>query len=181
MTKSHQVKILIGEKEIKSRIDELAVQLAEDYADKELIMIGILHGGAVLLADLSRALWRAGLKKYVYKDYFGISSYGSGIASSGKVRITKRLKNKIKNKNVLIVEDIVDTGRSLQKVMFELAKKQPKSIKTLALLSKPSRREVEVKIDYIGFEIENKFVVGYDLDYNEEYRTMPYIGEVIFD
>lgn len=181
MAKPHHVDILFSEEEIQEKIAELARAVAQDYKGCELVLIGILHGGAALLTDFARALWKAGLTTTVYKDYIGISSYESGVDSTGRVVFTKELKNSIKDRHVLIVEDIVDTGRSLTSATHILKNKEPKSLETLALLSKPSRREVEVAVKYIGWEIPNTFVVGYDLDYDEMYRTMPYIGSVVFD
>lgn len=181
MAKPHHVDILFTEAQIEAKIAELAEVVARDYANKELVLIGILHGGAALLTDFSRALWKAGLTTTVYKDYIGISSYESGVDSTGRVVFTKELKNSIKGRHVLIVEDIVDTGRSLASAIEILKSKEPESLETMTLLSKPSRREVEVPVKYIGWEIPNTFVVGYDLDYDEMYRTMPYIGNVVFD
>lgn len=172
---------MFDEEQIETRVNELAQQIANDYKDQELVLIGVLHGGAALLTDLSRALWKAGMTTNVYKDYLGISSYEGSTESNREPKFSKNLKNSIKGRNALIVEDIVDTGHSLLAVYNALQKLQPNSIKALALLSKPSRREVEVEIDYLGWEIPNEFVVGYDLDYDEMYRTMPYIGKVIFD
>lgn len=181
MAKPHHVEILFTEEQIAEKIAELATEVARDYAGKELVLIGILHGGAALLTDFSRALWKAGLTTTVYKDYIGISSYESGVDSTGVVNFTKELKNQIKGRHVLIVEDIVDTGRSLDSAIKVLKTREPLSLETLTLLSKPSRREIEVPLKYVGWEIPNTFVVGYDLDYDEMYRTMPYIGQVVFD
>lgn len=181
MAKPHHVVPLIAEDDLSRRIKELAGLVAQDYRDEELVLVGVLHGGAALLTDLARELWRAGMQNNVYKDYIGMSSYGANVDSSGKVMLSKKLKNPIAGRNVLIVEDIVDTGRSLAEAKKLLSAENPKSLKVLSLLSKPSRREVEVGIDYLGFEIPNEFVVGYDLDYDEMYRTMPYVGKVIFD
>ncbi len=180
MTKPHQVEVLFTETQIGERIAELATQVARDYQGQELVLVGILHGGAALMTDFARALWKAGLTTTVYKDYIGISSYGSKVESSGLTKITKELKNPIAGRHVLIIEDIVDTGRSLLAATELLRNKKPASLAALTLLSKPSRREVEVEIKYVGWEIPNTFVVGYDLDYDERYRTMPYIGRVVF-
>lgn len=159
----------------------MASIVARDYQDKELVLVGILHGGAALLTDFARALWKAGLTTTVYKDYIGISSYESGVDSTGTVNFTKELKNPISGRHVLIVEDIVDTGRSLDSAIKVLKTREPLSLETLTLLSKPSRRETPVPLKYVGWEIPNTFVVGYDLDYDEMYRSMPYIGQVVFD
>ena len=181
MAKPHHVDVLFSEQEIQTKIQEMASVVARDYQDKELVLVGILHGGAALLTDFARALWKAGLTTTVYKDYIGISSYESGIDSTGTVNFTKELKNPIKGRHVLIVEDIVDTGRSLDSAIKVLKTREPLSLETLTLLSKPSRREIEVPLKYVGWEIPNTFVVGYDLDYDEMYRSMPYIGQVVFD
>lgn len=182
MAKPHKVRELFSEEQIREKVDELAAKVCLDYKDKtELILVGILHGGAALITDLSRALWKNGLTTTVYKDYIGISSYEGGVSHSGRSEFTKQLKNPITDRHVLIVEDIVDTGRSLDLARESLLKLKPKSLATLTLLSKPSRREIEVPIEYIGWEITNQFVVGYDLDYDEMYRTMPYIGVVEFE
>lgn len=181
MAKPHHIVPMFTEEEIEAKIADLAKTIAHDYKDKELVLIGILHGGAALLTDFARALWKAGLGTAVYKDYIGISSYESGVDSTGRVIFTKELKNSIKGRHILIVEDIVDTGRSLSSAIEILNAKKPKSLETLTLLSKPSRREIDVPVKYIGWEIPNKFVVGYDLDYDEMYRTMPCIAEVVFD
>ena len=180
MAPKHHIEPLFSEQQILARIDELAKQIAHDYADQELVLIGVLHGGATILTDLGRALWKAGMTN-VYKDYIGISSYESGTESTGIINMSKELKNSVKGRAVLIVEDIVDTGRSLQAAITTISAQSPAKLATFAILSKPSRREIEVQLDYVGFEIPNTFVVGYDLDYDEMYRTMPGIGQVIFD
>lgn len=181
MTRPHHVEPLFTESQIAERIRQVAELVAKDYKGEELILIGILHGGAALMTDFARELWKAGLTTTVYKDYIGISSYQSGTERSGEVLFTKELKNSIAGENVLIVEDIVDTGHSLSLALSVLSKLKPASLKTFSLLSKPSRRETLVPIEYIGWEIPNEFVVGYDLDYDEMYRTMPFIGKVVFD
>lgn len=180
MAKPHHVEALFSEEAIAKRIRELASEVARDYRGKEIVLVGILHGGAALLTDLSRELWKAGLTE-VYKDYIALSSYAGGVASTGEVKVTKELKNSIEGKHVLIVEDIVDTGQSLAHARELLRQLKPASLGTLTLLSKPSRRSVDVLVEYVGWEIPNVFVVGYDLDYDERYRALPYIGKVIFD
>lgn len=180
MAPKHHIEPLFSEEQILTRIDELAKQIAQDYAGQELVLVGVLHGGATILTDLGRALWKAGLTN-VYKDYIGISSYGSETESSGTITMSKELKNSVKGRVVLIIEDIVDTGHSLQAAIKTISAQTPAKLATFAILSKPSRREVEVQLDYVGFEIPNTFVVGYDLDYDEMYRTMPGIGKVVFD
>lgn len=180
MAPKHHVEPLLSEEQIQARITKLAELIAQDYAGKELMLVGVLDGGAMAAVDLGRALWKAGLQQ-VYKDYIGLSSYGDGTESTGNITMTKELKNSLLGRHVLVVDDIVDTGRSLQAVLRKIKSGDPASIATFAILSKPSRREVEVKIDYLGFEIPNTFVVGYGLDYEGMYRTMPGIGAVVFD
>lgn len=180
MVPKHHIEPLLSEEQILRRIDELAKQIAHDYVGEEIVLVGVLHGGATILTDLGRALWKAGHTN-VYKDYIAISSYYGGTSSTGMIEMSKELKNSVKGRVVLIIEDIVDTGRSLEAAITTIKSNDPARVATLAFLSKPSRREVEVQLDYIGFEIPNTFVVGYDMDYDEMYRTMPGIGRVVFD
>lgn len=143
MAPKHHIKPLLSEEQILARIDELAHQIAADYKDQELVLVGVLHGGGTILTDLGRALWKAGMTN-VYKDYIGISSYGSETESSGSITMSKELKNSVKGRVVIIVEDIVGTGRSLQAAITTVAAQSPAKLATFAILSKPSRREIEV-------------------------------------
>jgi hypoxanthine phosphoribosyltransferase len=167
-------KVLISEAQIRSRVAELGAQLSHDYRDKgELLMVGILKGSFIFLADLSRAL---SIPRRV--DFLSISSYGMRGSKAGALRLILDLREPIRNRHVLVVEDIVDTGHTLSYLLEMLAARHPASLKTCALVTKPSRREREVTLDYVGFEIPDAWVVGYGLDYKDRYRTLPYIGTI---
>ncbi len=164
--------ILIDEEQLRQRVKELAEQITADYADQEdLLLICVLKGGYVFLSDLSRALARRH-----ELDFMGISSYGKGTASSGAVQIIMDLKQPITGRNVLIVEDIIDSGQTLSYMRRNLLARGPASLRICTLLNKPERREVDVPVDYIGFDIPDEFVVGYGLDFGEIYRNLPYIA-----
>lgn len=163
-------KILISQEEISERCKELAKQISDDYAGKVPVVIGLLKGSVPFMAELI---------KYLTIDceleFMAVSSY-SGTESMGDVRILKDLDRSIKGCDVLIVEDIVDTGKTLQKVKELLYSKGANSVKVVSLLDKPSRRIVDINAEYIGFEIPNEFVIGYGLDFNQKYRNLPYVG-----
>lgn len=160
--------ILINADEISRRTDEIAKQISEDYKGEQVVMICILRGATLFFADLVR---KVDLETNF--DFMEASSYGAGVTTSGEVRIIKDISTPIKDKNIIIVEDIIDSGNTLSFLKKILAQREPKSIKIASLLDKPERREVEIKGDYVGFEIPNVFVVGYGLDYNERYRNLP--------
>lgn len=164
-------KILISEEEIQARIAELGKAISRDYEGEDLVLVCILKGGVTFLADLMRNLT---IPHEV--DFMAISSYGRGTTSSGVVRILKDLDTNIEGRNVLIVEDIIDTGHTLEYIIANLRTRRPKSLRICTLLSKPSRREVDIPLDYVGFEIPNEFVIGYGLDFAEHYRNLPFIG-----
>ena len=164
-------KPIVTQEEMRARIRELGRQITADYAQKDLIMIGILKGAYAFYADLARAI-RLPLKV----DFLVVSSYAGKAKSSGKIKVLTELTEDIAGRDVLLVEDIVDSGCTVQHLRKTLGAKKPKSIKVCALLSKPGRRQVEVVVDYVGFNIPNKFVVGYGLDYAEKFRNLPYIG-----
>lgn len=164
-------KILISEEQLKKRIKELGEQIAADYKGKDLVVIGILKGAILFLSDLIKEI-----DLPLVIDFMAVSSYGSSTSSSGVVRILKDLDEDIEGKDVLIIEDIVDTGLTLNYLLGNLQARKPNSIKICCCLDKPSRRTAPVKVDYVGFEIEDEFVVGYGLDYAEKYRNLPYIG-----
>ena len=167
-----KVDVLISEKEIENRILEIADRINKDYEGEELTLICVLKGGVMFMCDLAKKL-----NLNVRLDFMSVSSYGSETKSSGVVKIIKDLDNSIDGKNVLVVEDIIDSGNTLSYLMDILKKRGPKSIKLCTLLDKPSRREKkDVFVDYVCFEIEDKFVVGYGLDYDQRYRNLPYIG-----
>jgi hypoxanthine phosphoribosyltransferase len=163
--------IIISEEQLKKRIKELGTQITADYYDKNLMIIGVLKGCFVFMADLVREI---NLPCKI--DFMYVSSYNKGTVSSGRVQIVKDLTVDIAGCDVLIVEDILDTGLTLESLCKILAVRNPASIKICTLLDKPARRKSDVYPDYTGFEIEDKFVVGYGLDYDQEYRNLPYIG-----
>ena len=162
---------MISEEEVKARTTELAEQISKDFQGEEVIAVGILRGGVYFCAELTQRITVP-----VILDFMEASSYGAGTESSGQVNITKDLIEDIAGKNVLIIEDIIDTGRTLSLLLENLRARGPKSLKLCALLDKPERRVVEVAVDYKGFVIPNKFVIGYGMDYDQKYRNLPYIG-----
>lgn len=166
--------VLISEADIQNRVRELAAQISADYADREqLVLVGVLKGSFIFLADLSR---RLNIPRVI--EFIAVSSYGSGSQSSGAVRLVMDVRGNIENRHVLIVEDIVDTGHTLKYLIGMLKSHNPASVKTCALVRKAERAEVEVHVDYLGFDIPDKWVVGYGLDYAEQNRSLPYIGTI---
>jgi hypoxanthine phosphoribosyltransferase len=164
--------ILLSAEAIQQRVREMAEEIQRDYAeDAQLHLVSVLKGGFIFLGDLVRAMTRP-----VTIDFMAVSSYAKGTTSSGEVRVLKDLDSGLDGRNVVIVEDIVDTGLTLQYLQEILHARTPKSLRTACLLSKPSRRAVEVKVDYIGFTIEDRFVVGYGLDFAEQSRNLPYLA-----
>jgi len=167
------MKFLLRKEDIERKVEELAKEIKREYEGKNPILIGVLKGSFIFLSDLIRRL-----DFPLEVDFVEVSSYGMGKESLGKIRVRKGIRSDIKNRHVLIVEDIVDTGLTTKYLIESLKKKKPASIKLCSLLSKPSRRKVHVDIDFLGFEIPDKFVVGYGLDFAEKYRNLPYITEV---
>ena len=167
--------VLISQERIQARVAELAETIARDYADAEggILLVGVLKGAFIFLADLARAL---PVPNAV--DFLALSSYGANGAARGAVRIVLDLRASIRGRHVLIVEDIVDTGHTLAYVQKMLTVRQPASLRTCALVTKPARREVGVPLEYVGFEIPDVWVVGYGLDHSDRFRTLPYIGSV---
>ncbi len=162
---------LISQEELAKRIKELAKEIERDYAGRDLLIVAVLKGSFMFLADLIREL-----DYHVAVDFMGTSSYGASTQSSGEVRITKDLEQSVAGRHILLVEDIVDTGLTLRYLVDTLRARQPASVKVCALLDKPARRRVRIGLDYYGFIIPNAFVVGYGLDYQEKYRGLPYVG-----
>lgn len=162
---------LLKEEEIHTRIHALAEKINKDYDGAPLIVIGILRGSVIFMADLIRKL-----NMPLSYDFMAVSSYGDSSVSSGTIRINYDIKTDIKDKHVLIVEDIIDTGRTLDRLKTILLGKEPASLKIITLLDKPERREIDVAVDYVGFTIPDEFVVGYGLDYANRYRNLPYIA-----
>ncbi len=167
------IHVLLTEEEVERRIQEIGAKISEDYAGKEIHLICVLKGGSYFMCELSKRITVP-----VTLDFMSVSSYGSDTKSSGVVKIVKDLDDSIKDKNVLVVEDIVDSGRTLNYLLEMLRKREPASVKLCTLLDKPSRRVVDVEVNYTGFEIPDEFVVGYGLDYDQKYRNLPYIGIV---
>ncbi len=172
----HTVEVMISEAEIKARVEELGRQITERYQDSgsEMVLVGLLRGSFMFMADLCRQVHVAH-----EVDFMTASSYGSGMSSTRDVKILKDLDEDIRGKDVLIVEDIIDSGNTLSKVREILSLREPKSLAICTLLDKPSRREVDVAVEYVGFSIPDKFVVGYGIDYAQRYRHLPYIGNVV--
>jgi len=172
MTYEEPKTVMISAAEIQQRVQQLAADIRRDYVNEpQLHFVSVLKGAFMFLGDLIRAMDRP-----VTIDFMAVSSYGKNTTSSGEVRVLKDLDTGLEGRNVIIVEDIVDTGLTLAYLQEILHARGPKSLKTACLLSKPSRRVVEVKVDYTGFTIEDRFVVGYGLDYAEQYRNLPYLG-----
>jgi hypoxanthine phosphoribosyltransferase len=170
--KDDVAKVLIDEARLQARIQELAIEIERDYATSDdLLLICVLKGAFIFLSDLSRLI-----KRPHEVDFMGISSYGAGTESSGAVRIVLDLKESITDRHLLIVEDIIDSGRTLDYLRRNLLARSPASLRIVTLLDKPERREVDVPVEYAGFEIPNEFVVGYGLDFAEIYRNLPYIA-----
>lgn len=167
------VEVLVNEEKVAERIEELGRQISEDYAGKQVHLICVLKGGVFFMCELAKRI-----RVPVSMDFMSVSSYGDGTASSGVVKIVKDLDETLENKDVLVVEDIVDSGRTLSYLLDVLKKRGPKSMRLCTLLDKPDRRVRNVKVDYTGFEIPDEFVVGYGLDYAQKYRNLPYIGVV---
>lgn len=167
------VRVMISETEVAKRIEEMGRQISEDYAGKQIHLICILKGGVFFMCELAKRI-----SVPVSMDFMSVGSYGDGTASSGVVRLVKDLDESLEGKDVLVVEDIIDSGRTLYYLLDVLRKRQPNSMKLCTLLDKPDRRVRDVKVDYVGFEIPDEFVVGYGLDYAQKYRNLPYIGIV---
>jgi hypoxanthine phosphoribosyltransferase len=163
---------LIDEDRLHTRIQELAQEIEDDYQDGgDLVLLCVLKGAIMFLGDLSLLI-----KRPHTLDFMAVSSYGAGIKSSGAVQIVLDLKSDISGKHVLIVEDIIDSGHTLDYLRRNLLARDPESLRICTLLNKPSRREIDVRVDYIGFDIPDEFVVGYGLDFNEYYRNLPFVG-----
>ena len=167
------IPVLKSEEEVDARIQALGEQISRDYAGKEIYMIGILRGSVFFMCELAKRI-----DVPVMLDFMCVSSYGDSTKSSGNVRISKDVDGDIVGKDVLIVEDIIDSGHTLSKLKKVLQERHPDSVRICTLLDKQERREVEVEVDYVGFSIPDEFVVGYGLDYAQKYRNLPYVGVV---
>ncbi|NAS05703.1 hypoxanthine phosphoribosyltransferase [Acinetobacter haemolyticus] len=169
------MRVMISSEEIQTKVKELGEKINAHYAqsDKELVLIGLLRGSVIFMADLCRAI-----EKPHELDFMTVSSYGGGTTSSRDVKILKDLDGEIHGKDVLVVEDIIDSGNTLNKVIQMLQTRKPNSIELCTLVSKPSRREIDLEVKFLGFEVEDRFIVGYGLDYDQKYRHLPFIGEI---
>lgn len=168
-----KISVLISEEEVGKRIRELAEQITKEYEGKEIRLICVLKGSVFFTCELAKRI-----ELPVTLDFMSVSSYGNGTESSGRVKIVKDLDEPIDGENIIIIEDIIDSGRTLSYLMDMLNARKPASLKLCTLLDKPDRRVTDVKVDYTGFEIPDKFVVGYGLDFAQKYRNLPYIGVV---
>ena len=165
------LKVLVTQEEIAEAVARLGKTLTEDYKDKEVVVVGILRGAAIFMADIIRAM-----DCYLTIDFMDVSSYGEALQSSGEVKIVKDLDTRVEGKDILIVEDIIDTGKTLKSLKELFEERNAASVKIATLLDKPEGRLVEIEADYTCFTIPNEFVVGYGLDYDENYRNLPYVG-----
>ncbi|MBR6638495.1 MAG: hypoxanthine phosphoribosyltransferase [Lachnospiraceae bacterium] len=170
---SEKIRVLLSEEEVDKRIKELGEQISKDYEGKNVHLICILKGGVFFMCELAKRITVP-----VSMDFMAVSSYGGGTASSGIVKIVKDLDEAIEGKDVIIVEDIIDSGRTLSHLIELLGQRKPNSIRLCTLLDKPDRRVVDVEVQYVGYSIPDEFVVGYGLDYDQKYRNLPYIGVV---
>ncbi len=172
----HHVKVLLTEEEVDKRIQELGDQISKDYEGKEVHLVCVLKGGSFFMCELAKRITVP-----VSLDFMSVSSYGGDTKSSGIVKIVKDLDEPLAGKDVLVVEDIIDSGRTLSYLLEMLKDRKPASLKLCTLLDKPERRVVDVNIDYTAFQVPDEFVVGYGLDYDQKYRNLPYIGVVEFE
>lgn len=173
---AEHVEVMLTEEEVDEKIREIGEQISRDYAGKQVHLICVLKGGVFFMTELSKRITIP-----VSMDFMSVSSYGSDTKSSGIVKIVKDLDEPLMDKEVIVIEDIVDSGRTLSYLMEMLKKRGPKTLALCTLLDKPERRVVDVKVNYTGFQIPDEFVVGYGLDYDQKYRNLPYIGVVKFD
>ncbi len=173
---AEKIKVLLSEEEVDAKIKEIGEQISKDYAGKQVHLVCVLKGGSFFMCELAKRI-----SVPVSLDFMSVSSYGSDTKSSGVVRIVKDLDEPLKGKNVIVIEDIVDSGRTLSYLLEMLKDRGPESLRLCTLLDKPDRRVVDVNVDYTGFQIPDEFVVGYGLDYDQRYRNLPYIGIVEFE
>lgn len=173
---AERIRVLLTEEEVDKRIRELGEQISKDYEGEEIHLICVLRGSVFFTCELAKRITVP-----VSIDFMSASSYGSSTISSGVIKIVKDLEDPLIGKNVIVIEDIIDTGRTLSYLMKMLKERNPKSLRLCTLLDKPERRVAQVDVDYVGFEIPDEFVVGYGLDYAQKYRNLPYIGIVEFD
>ena len=173
---AERIRVLLSEEEVNERIRQIGEQISKDYEGRQVHLICVLKGGSFFMCELAKRITVP-----LSLDFMSVSSYGGGTKSSGVVKIVKDLDEPLDGKDVIVVEDIVDSGRTLSYLLELLDKRNPKSLALCTMLDKPERRVVDVKVDYTGFNIPDEFVVGYGLDYDQRYRNLPYIGVVEFD
>ncbi|MCI8615259.1 hypoxanthine phosphoribosyltransferase [Parablautia intestinalis] len=173
---AEKIRVLLSEEEVDAKIKQIGEQISKDYAGRQVHLVCVLKGGSFFMCELAKRITVP-----VSLDFMSVSSYGSETKSSGVVRIVKDLDEPLKGKNVIVIEDIVDSGRTLSYLLDMLKDRGPESLRLCTLLDKPERRVVDVNVDYTGFQIPDKFVVGYGLDYDQRYRNLPYIGVVEFE
>ena len=173
---AERIEVLLTEEEVDKRIQEIGERISKDYAGKQVHLVCVLKGGSFFMCELAKRITVP-----VSIDFMSVSSYGGDTKSSGVVRIVKDLDESLKDRHVIVIEDIVDSGRTLSYLLDMLRSRGPLDVKLCTLLDKPDRRVVDVNVDYTGFEIPDEFVVGYGLDYDQKYRNLPYIGMVKFD
>ena len=173
---AEHIRVMLSEEEVDKRIKEIGEQISRDYAGRQVHLVCVLKGGSFFLCELAKRITVP-----VSLDFMSVSSYGGDTKSSGVVKIVKDLDESLKGKNVIVVEDIVDSGRTLSYLLEMLKDRGPESLRLCTLLDKPDRRVIDVNVDYTGFQIPDEFVVGYGLDYDQRYRNLPYIGVVEFD
>ena len=173
---AEKIKVLLSEEEVDEKIKEIGEQISRDYAGRQVHLVCVLKGGSFFMCELAKRITVP-----VSLDFMSVSSYGSETKSSGVVKIVKDLDESLKGKDVIVIEDIVDSGRTLSYLMEMLKNREPASLRLCTLLDKPERRVVDVHVDYTGFQIPDEFVVGYGLDYDQRYRNLPYIGIVEFE
>lgn len=172
----HHVEVMLSEEVLDARIKELGEQISKDYAGKSVHLVCILKGSVYFTCELAKRITVP-----VTMDFMQCSSYGASTKSSGIVKIAKDLDEPLMDRNVIVIEDIIDSGRTLSHLVKLLGERRPASLKLCTLLDKPERRVAQVDVDYVGFQIEDKFVVGYGLDYDQHYRNLPYVGVIVFD
>ena len=170
---AEKISVMISEEEVDAKIQEIGKQISADYAGKQVHLVCVLKGGSFFMSELAKRITVP-----VSLDFMSVSSYGSDTKSSGVVRIVKDLDEPLKDKEVIVIEDIVDSGRTLSYLLEMLQQRGPKSMRLCTLLDKPDRRVIPVNVDYTGFQIPDEFVVGYGLDYDQRYRNLPYIGKI---
>ncbi|CAM3092226.1 hypoxanthine phosphoribosyltransferase [Streptobacillus felis] len=173
----YKVEVAIKEDEIAKRVKEIADEITKMYENQSLLLVGLLRGSAMFLADIARKIDYNKVDLTI--DFMDVSSYGNSMESSREVRILKDLEEDVNGRHILIIEDIVDTGRTLSEVKKILLTRNPETLRICTLLDKPERREVEIDVDYIGFKIPDFFVVGYGIDYAQKHRTLPFVGKVV--